>query len=100
MAEAALPTAGARFRAGILADNPTYRQVLGMCPTLAVTATLAGAVTMAAATAFVMIMASITVALIRHRLQGHLRILVFTLTIAAFVTVVDRFLAAFMYEMS
>ncbi len=100
MADSALPGAGARFRAGIFADNPTYRQVLGMCPTLAVTASLAGAVTMAGATAFAMIMASAVVSLLRRFLKGHLRILVFTLTIAAFVTIVDRFLAAFLFEMS
>ena len=103
MAEAALPAlpgAARRFRSGILDDNPIYRQLLGMCPTLAVTATLAGAVTMAAATAFVLIMANVVVALLRHRLKGHLRILVFTMTIATFVTIVDRVLAAYLYEMS
>ena len=95
-----LPAAGRRFRCGILDDNPIYRQLLGMCPTLAVTATLAGAVTMAAATAFVLIMASVVVALLRKQLKGHLRILVFTLTIATFVTIVDRFLQAYFFEMS
>lgn len=100
MTDAALPGAGSRFRCGMLDDNPVYRQLLGMCPTLAVTATLAGAVTMAGATAFVLIMANIVVALLRNRLKGHLRILVFTLTIATFVTIVDRFLAAYMFEMS
>jgi len=100
MAEAALPGAGRRFRYGILDDNPIYRQLLGMCPTLAVTATLAGAVTMAGATAFVLVMASAVVALLRHRLEGHLRILVFTLTIATFVTIVDYFLKAYLYDMS
>ena len=95
-----LPGAGRRFRLGMLDDNPIYRQLLGMCPTLAVTATLAGAITMAAATSFVLIMANIVVALLRNRLQGHLRILVFTLTIATFVTIVDRVLAAFFFEMS
>ena len=100
MAEVTLPGAGRRFRSGILDDNPIYRQLLGMCPTLAVTATLAGAVTMAAATAYVLISASVVVALLRKRLKGHLRILVFTLTIATFVTIVDRFLQAYFFEMS
>jgi len=100
MAEAALPGAAKRLRFGILDDNPIYRQLLGMCPTLAVTATMAGAVTMAAATAFVLIMANVVVSLLRSRLKGHLRILVFTLTIATFVTIVDRVLAAYFYEMS
>lgn len=100
MAEATLPGAATRFRYGILDDNPIYRQLLGMCPTLAVTATLAGAFTMAAATSFVLIMASVVVCVLRNQLKGHLRILVFTLSIATFVTIVDRFLAAYFFAMS
>ncbi len=100
MTDSTLPGAASRFRNGLLDDNPTYRQLLGMCPTLAVTATLAGAVTMAAATAFTMIMAGTVVALMRNHLKGHLRILVFTLTIAAFVTIVDGVLQAYVFEMS
>ncbi|MCD6378068.1 MAG: electron transport complex subunit RsxE [Planctomycetes bacterium] len=100
MAQSSLPGAAKRFKFGILDDNPTYRQLLGMCPTLAVTATLAGAVTMAAATAFVLIMANIVVSLLRKQLKGHLRILVFTMTIATFVTIVDKVLQAYYFEMS
>jgi electron transport complex protein RnfE len=40
------------------------------------------------------------ISLIRHRLTPHLRIVIFTLTIATFVTVADRLLAAFLYPMS
>lgn len=94
------PTAGERFINGILPENPVYRQLLGMCPVLAVTAALKPGLTMAAATAFVLICANIIISLIRGLLKPHLRILVFTLTIATFVTVADRFLAAFMPVMS
>jgi Na+-translocating ferredoxin:NAD+ oxidoreductase subunit E len=94
------PTAGERFINGILPENPVYRQLLGMCPTLAVTGAMKPAMTMVAATAFVLIMANIIVSLIRGLLKPHLRILVFTLTIATFVTIADRALAAFLYEMS
>ena len=55
------------------------------------------AMTMVAATAFVLICANLITSLIRHLLKPHLRILVFTLTIATFVTVADRFLAAYAY---
>jgi electron transport complex protein RnfE len=89
-----------RFVRGILPENPVYRQVLGMCPTLAVTGTMVNAMTMAAATAFVLICANIIVSLIRPLLKPHLRILVFTLTIATFVTIADRTLAAYMYDVS
>ena len=94
------PTALERLVGGILPENPIYRQLLGMCPVLAVTAGMQPAMTMAAATAAVLICANIMISLIRGLLQPHLRILVFTLTIATFVTVADRFLAAFMYQMS
>jgi len=94
------PTALERFIGGILPENPVYRQLLGMCPTLAVTGSMKTAMTMAGAVAFVMICANIVVSLIRSLLKPHLRILIFTLTIATFVTVADRFLAAYMYDMS
>jgi len=94
------PTAAERFVNGILPENPVYRQLLGLCPTLAVTNSMGAAMTMAGAVAFTLICANVLTSLIRNLLQPHLRILVFTLTIATFVTVVDRVLAAYMYEMS
>ena len=94
------PTAAERFINGILPENPVYRQLLGMCPTLAVTGAMKPAMTMVAATAFVLISANIMVSLIRGLLKPHLRILVFTLTIATFVTIADRVLAAYLWEMS
>jgi electron transport complex protein RnfE len=93
-------TALERFINGIIPENPTYRQLLGMCPTLAVTGALKPAMTMAAATAFVLVSANVMTSLIRGLLKPHLRILVFTLTIATFVTIADRFLAAYAYQMS
>ncbi len=94
------PTALERFINGIIPENPVYRQLLGMCPTLAVTNGMKPAMTMAGATAFVLICANVIVSLIRGLLKPHLRILVFTLTIATFVTIADKFLAAYMYDMS
>jgi electron transport complex protein RnfE len=94
------PTPLERFIQGILPENPVYRQLLGMCPTLAVTASMAAAMTMSAAVAFVLICANLLTSLLRGLLKPHLRILVFTLTIATFVTIADRFLAAFMWDMS
>jgi len=89
-----------RFLRGIIPENPVYRQLLGLCPTLAVTNNLRAALTMSGAVLFVLVGANLVVSLIRHLLKPHLRILVFTLTIATFVTIADRFLAAFMYPMS
>jgi len=94
------PTALERFVQGILPENPVYRQLLGLCPTLAVTNGLKAALTMAGAVGFVLLCANIITSLIRNLLKPHLRIVIFTLTIATFVTIADRFLAAYMYQMS
>jgi len=94
------PTPLERFIRGILPENPVYRQLLGMCPTLAVTNGVAQALTMSAAVLFVLLCANVITSLIRGLLKPHLRILVFTLTIATFVTIADKFLAAYVYSMS
>jgi electron transport complex protein RnfE len=94
------PTSAERFVQGILPENPVYRQLLGLCPTLAVTNGLQAAVTMAGAVGFVLLCANVITSLIRDLLKPHLRIVIFTLTIATFVTIADRFLAAYLYQMS
>ena len=94
------PTATERFIQGILPENPVYRQMLGLCPTLAITNNMKAAVTMAASVAFVLFCANVVTSLIRNLLKPHLRIVVFTLTIATFVTIADRLLAAYLYQMS
>ena len=94
------PTALERFINGILPENPVYRQLLGLCPTLAVTNGLKQAITMACSVLFVLLCANVVTSLIRNLLKPHLRILVFTLTIAVFVTIADRFLAAYFFKMS
>jgi len=94
------PTALERFIQGILPENPVYRQLLGMCPTLAVTNGLKPALTMACSVAFVLLCANVVISLIRNLLRPHLRIVIFTLTIATFVTIADRVLAAYLYQMS
>ena len=94
------PTPLERFVQGILPENPVYRQLLGLCPTLAVTNGLKPALTMACSVAFVLLCANVVISLIRNLLKPHLRIVVFTLTIATFVTIADRFLAAYFFQMS
>lgn len=94
------PTPGERFINGILPENPVFRQLLGLCPVLAVTASLASALTMSAAVLFVLLCANVCISLIRHLLRPHVRIVVFTLIIAGFVTLVDLLMGAFFYPMS
>ncbi len=94
------PTPVERFIGGLIPENPVYRQILGICPSLAVTNSMEGALTMGGAALFVLLCSNVLISLIRPLLKPHLRILIFTLTIATFVTIADRFLAAFLYDMS
>jgi len=86
--------------AGLWKENPVFRLLLGMCPTLAVTAAVKPALTMGLSVIFVLVCSNIVVSLMRNLLKPHLRILMFTLTIATFVTIADLFLKAFAPEMS
>lgn len=74
--------------------------MLGMCPTLAVTAAVKPALTMGLSVIFVLLFSNIVVSLLRNLLKPHLRILMFTLTIATAVTIADLYLKAFQPEMS
>jgi electron transport complex protein RnfE len=86
--------------AGLWRENPVFRLLLGMCPTLAVTAAVKPAFTMGCCVIFVLVCSNIIVSLMRDLLKPHLRILMFTLTISTFVTIADLFLKAFVPAMS
>lgn len=88
------------FIVGIWKENPVFALLLGMCPTLAVTTSVAASLTMGISVIFVLTCSNIVISLMRNLLKPHVRILMFTLTIAAFVTIVDLVLKAFMPEMS
>ncbi len=85
---------------GLWRENPVFRLLLGMCPTLAVTVAVKPALTMGLSVIFVLVCSNIVVSIIRNLLKPHLRILMFTVTIATFVTIADLFLKAFVPEMS
>ncbi len=91
---------GQTLIAGLWRENPVFRLLLGMCPTLAVTAAVKPALTMGCCVIFVLVCSNIIVSLMRNLLKPHLRILMFTLTISTFVTIADLFLKAFQPEMS
>ena len=88
------------FIVGLWEENPVLRLLLGMCPTLAVTAAVKPALTMGISVIFVLFCSNVVVSLMRNLLKPHLRILMFTLTIATFVTIADLFLKAYMPAMS
>jgi len=85
---------------GIWRENPTFRLLIGMCPPLAVTTAVKPALTMGLCVIFVLVCSNLVVSLMRNLLKPHLRIIMFTLTIATFVTIADLYLRAFHMEMS
>ena len=77
------------FVKGLWKQNPTLRQLLGLCPTLAVSTAAINGVGMGLATTFVLVCASLMISLIRKLIPGQVRIASYSVVIAAFVTVVD-----------
>jgi electron transport complex protein RnfE len=85
---------------GLWREIPVFGMLLGACPTLAVTAAVKPALTMGLCVIFVLTCSNIMVSLMRKSLRPHVRILLFTLTIATFVTIADLFLRAYRPTMS
>ena len=79
---------------GIGRENPVLIQMLGLCPSMAVTNTLANGLAMGAATLLVLVGSEVFVSLFRKVIPGEVRITSYVLIIATFVTVVDLLLAA------
>jgi electron transport complex protein RnfE len=79
---------------GLWRENPVLVQVLGLCPTLAVTNSVANAIAMGVATFFVLVASSFLVSLVRKWVPDEVRISTYILIIATFVTVADMALAA------
>ena len=87
---------GERLKAGIIKDNPTFVQVLGMCPTLAVTTSAVNAIGMGLSTTAVLICSNFAISLIRNLIPSKIRIPAFIVVIASFVTVVEFLLKAYL----
>jgi len=83
-----------QFIKGLWKQNPVFRLILGMCPTLAVTNAAINGLVMGLATLFVLIMSSFVVSLIRKLIPPKVRIPCFIVIIATFVTIADYILAA------
>jgi electron transport complex protein RnfE len=85
---------------GIAAENPVLVQMLGMCPTMAVTNVLANGIAMGVATTFVLVGSGLFVSLFRKYIAHEVRITSYILIIATFVTLADLLLAASFPEIS
>jgi len=91
---------GAEYLKGLWDENPVFRQLLGMCPTLAVTGTVITGLAMGLATTFVLIFSSLVVSSIKKLIPSQVRIASYIVVIASFVTIADQFLKAYFYPIS
>lgn len=80
---------------GIIPENPTFRLVLGCCPTLAVTTSAINGLGMGAAATFVLICSNIVISLLRNFIPDKVRIPAFIVVICTFVTMVQLLMQAF-----
>lgn len=88
------------FMNGIITENPTFMQLLGMCPTLAVTTSLKNGLGMGLSATAVLICSNLLISLLRKIIPDKVRIAAYIVIIAAFVTVVDMSLNAFLPDLA
>lgn len=81
---------------GILRNNPTFVLFLGMCPTLGTTTSAVNGLGMGVATMFVLILSNMAISLIKNLVPDKVRIPVFIVVIASFVTVVQLLMQAYL----
>ena len=86
---------GKIFKNGIIDENPTFVQVIGMCPTLAVTSSAINGIGMGLSTAVVLACSNIAISLLRKVIPDKIRIPAFVVVIATFVTIVQLLLKAY-----
>ena len=88
------------FTNGLLNENPTFRLLLGMCPTLAITKAASSGLGMGLATTFVLVFSNLVVSLLRNIIPEKVRIPSFVVVIATFVTIIDLMIKAFLPALS
>ncbi|MBC8536386.1 electron transport complex subunit RsxE [Feifania hominis] len=85
---------------GVIYENPTLVQLLGMCPTLATTTSIANGLGMGLAATAVLICSNIVISALRRLIPSKIRIAAYVVIIAGFVTAVDLLLQAFLPGLS
>lgn len=88
------------FMNGLLTENPTFIQLLGMCPTLAVTTSLQNGLGMGLSATAVLICSNFLISLLRKIIPDKVRIAAYIVIIAAFVTVIQMCLNAFLPDLA
>ncbi len=83
------------FTKGIYRENPTLRLVLGLCPTLAVTTAVVNGLGMGLATMLVLVSSNVIISLVRKLIPANIRIPVFIVIAATFVSIVEMLMQAY-----
>ncbi|MBE7038764.1 MAG: electron transport complex subunit E [Ruminococcaceae bacterium] len=85
---------------GLIYENPTFVQLVGMCPTLATTTSIINALGMGVAVTFVLIGSNVVISLLRKFISPKVRIASYIVVIAAFVTIIEMLLKAYLPAIS
>lgn len=93
------PTLSEFFSRGLIEENPALRQMLGLCPTLAVTTAVFNGLGMGLATTFVLVCSGVVVSLLRKQIPSTVRIPAFITIIASFVTLVMMLVKAYLPDL-
>ena len=88
------------FTKGLIRENPTFVQLLGMCPTLAVTTSVSNGIGMGLSATAVLVASNVVISLCRKFIPNKIRIASYIVIIAAFVSAIEMLLKAFLPEIS
>ncbi len=88
------------LKSGIIDENPIFIQLLGMCPTLAVTTSLINAIGMGLSATFVLVCSNLVISLVRKLIPSKIRIASYIVIIATFVSVIEMLLKAYIPSLS
>lgn len=89
-----------QFREGLITNNPVLVQQIGMCATMAITTTLFNGLGMGISVLLILTCCNVVVSAIRKIIPGEIRLAIFVVVIAGFVTIVDLLLQAFLPALS
>ncbi|MCH9745998.1 MAG: electron transport complex subunit E [Proteobacteria bacterium] len=84
---------------GLWTNNQALVALLGLCPLLAVTNNIVNAIGLGLATTFVLVASNITVSIFRNQIRKEVRIPIFVLLIASFVTIVELIMQSYFYNL-
>ena len=89
-----------QFKEGLVTNNPVLVQLLGMCATMAITTSLFNGIGMGFSVLIILTCCNVVISLIRKIIPNDIRLAIFVLVIAGFVTIVDLVLQAFIPALS